>query len=181
MNNQTLRYTNTVEDSVAFNLFIAADHPQCRRAVASARRSAGIGTVVGAAVISLRHWSIVPVLGGMIAAPIVAFLFGIGWQHLIRRNIAKNARQAGEHFTCEHELSLADSELVESTRLTEHRIAYSAIARVERSRDLAFIFVDKFLAHVVPVRRVTEGNAEAFLAELELRRSHSGRPTYAGA
>lgn len=174
MNNQMLRYTNTVEDSVAFNLFIAVDHPRCRRSVANARWSAGIGTVVGAAVISLPRWSILPMLGGMIAAPVVAFIFGIAWQHLIRRNIARIARQAGKHFVCEHALSLADSELVESTTLTEHRIAYSAIARVERSRDLAFIFVDTFLAHVVPVHRVTEGNAERFLAELDLRRSQHG-------
>jgi YcxB-like protein len=113
-------------------------------------------------------------------SPVVAFLFGAAWQHLIRRNVARAARQAGEQFVCEHELRLTDSELIESTNSTEHRIVYPAIAQVERVGDRAFIFVDKLLAHVIPVRQVTEANAEAFLAELELRRFSKLRPTCAG-
>jgi hypothetical protein len=75
---------------------------------------------------------------------------------------------------CEHELRLENTELVESTSLTGHRIGYRGIVRVVRATEHAFIFLDTFLAHIVPVRRITEGNPEQFSTELELRRAQSG-------
>lgn len=174
MDDRRLTYANTLEDTVAFNVFVAAELPQYRRAISSARWSAAIGTAVAAGIISIRESSVLPVLTGLAIAPVVAVSFGKVWQRVIRRNVTKAARQTYTHVVCEHELRLEDTELVESTSLTAHRIAYRGIVRVERATDHAFIFVDTFLAHIVPVRRVTEGNVEQFLSELELRRSQSG-------
>jgi phosphate/sulfate permease len=169
-----LRYTNTVEDYIAFNLFVATELPQCRQAITSARWSAGIATAAGAGVVSIRESSVFPVAAGLVLAPLLAALFGMVWKRLIRRNVAKAARQMGTHVVCEHELRLEETELVESTTLTAHRIAYRGILRVERDSEHAFIFIDRFLAHIVPVLRATEGNVEEFLSELELRRSRTG-------
>jgi hypothetical protein len=171
-----LRYTNTVEDCIAFNLFVAGELPQWRQAVTSARWSAGIATAAGAGFVSIRESSVFPVAAGLLLAPVVGALFGTVWKRLIRRNVVKAARQTGTHVVCEHELRLEETELVESTTLTAHRIAYRGILRVERKSEHAFIFIDKFLAHIVPVLRVAEGNAEEFLADLEFRRSRTEQP-----
>jgi hypothetical protein len=169
-----LRYTNTVEDYVALNLFVAAELPQCRRAIRNARWSAGIGTAAGTGFVSIVDSSVFPVVAGLLLAPVIGALFGMAWERVIRRSVAKTARQLGTHVVCEHELRLEETELVESTSLTAHRIAYRGILRVERKSEHAFIFIDRFLAHIVPTLRVTEGNADEFLADLELRRSRTG-------
>ncbi len=80
---------------------------------------------------------------------------------------------AGDHFLCEHRLTLDEAELVETTRATEHRVAYSAIHRVARTDCHAFIFVDKTLAHVIPVA-ATLPDVDAFLSELAAKREQAG-------
>jgi hypothetical protein len=172
--NLKLRYANTKEDAVAFSLFLASESLELRRAVAGARWSAGIAAAVTVVAFSIRNLSALTFAVGLTVGAATGAGFGELWRWLLRRNVAKSAaRIVSEHFACEHELRLEDTELVETTQATEHRIMYRAIHRIVRTDDHVFIFVDKALAHVIPVVAASN-DLTAFVSELEARRLRAG-------
>lgn len=64
----------------------------------------------------------------------------------------------------QHELEIDDSGLVERTEVNETRHAWQGVERIVETDTHALIYISSMMAHVIPKRSVTVGDADAFIA-----------------
>ena len=81
----------------------------------------------------------------------------------LRRKYLKDANG----FLGEHELDITDSGLRLRFDNIEMKVAWSVIERVEITPEYAFLYISPTSAHVVPLSRITNGDVDAFVAELK--------------
>ncbi len=65
-----------------------------------------------------------------------------------------------------HELELHDDAFIERTPYNENRSAWGAIENIESTEGHTFIYVGTAQAHIIPHAKITEGDLNAFLADL---------------
>lgn len=166
-----LRYENTVEDLIAFQLFTLDRMPMVKRTLAGVRwGSAVIVFVAILAACTLLYgtpmlWLTVPV--ALISAAVAAAIYpGVNRRVMIKRLRKMYAEGNYQALFCQHELEVAEDGLVERTDFNETKIAWAGIDRIESTPDVTFIYTSATAAHVVPHNRIIEGDYRAFLTSL---------------
>lgn len=187
-----IRYENTVEDLITFQLHFYECSPALRRS-ATGWRWGGVALIIGApffvvplvvdALIRSTGAKIVPgiELYGIIlvVAIVAASLYFLRYPRLMRQQSTKLVRKIYEedpsHTTDEwHELELHENGLIARTSVKENNYAWGAIEKIESTPSYTFIWVGALMAHIIPHHRITEGDLSSFLAELGSRfNSHS--------
>jgi len=66
-----------------------------------------------------------------------------------------------------HELEIIPEGLIERTPVSEQRLSWAGIDRIEADSEYSYIYVGTNAAHVVPKARVTDGNYEAFIQSIQ--------------
>jgi hypothetical protein len=72
-------------------------------------------------------------------------------------------------FLCEHTLEIGEKFLTEKTDQGEQSCLFSCIERICLTDEYAFIYLGTIAAHVVPIKRVFEGDFNEFIKELQLK------------
>ena len=72
-------------------------------------------------------------------------------------------------FLCEHILEIGENRLIQKTELREISTRFSCIERICLTDEYAFIYTGAIEAHVVPIKRVSKGDVDEFIKELQLK------------
>jgi hypothetical protein len=165
-----IRYTNTIEDLVAFSWYTAARS-------APVRRSMRITTwvfptlflVVGASV-AVQEDNLL----WLALAAVAALFYAFGVPRLYARAIRRNIRGIyGEgdfkRVTGPVELELTATRLIERQPYGETSTLLEGIDKVVSTDEYTFIFLTPVSAHVIPHGVVKAGDYEAFAEEVAQR------------
>ena len=163
-----LRYSNTIDDLVAFNLYHIENSPAMRKQMNNSRIR--VALISMALLYILAHQ-----MGDMtlfyigIAITAVYFLLKPFLSKRGVRGTVKFHMKNGlyNNVACEHRIYIDKNFLMEETEFekTGHRI--DRILRLAHTDDRCFIYVDEHRAHIIPKDHMTEGNVEEFLRHLE--------------
>ncbi len=173
-----LRYRNTIDDGVAFNLFHIRHSPTLRRNVAITTWvlsiAAGIAAFFAINWLPSPHGAEAVQFSAAIAAIITTALCVWTLPRSLRHSMTKQACKLyaeGQNrtFVCEHELEIAEQALIERTPYSQSEARYEVIEHIQITKDYTFIYVSAISAHVIPHERVLEGDCEAFIAEVRKR------------
>jgi hypothetical protein len=165
-----LRYVVDFEDIMGFQRFHFAHSPTMRN-----QRFGLIGVVsfliVALCLLALPEHSLTQRLG--IAVPLV-LLNGIIAYFLLKWSISSQTRKllsegSNSGILGDHELRLDERGLTEITSVNESRHAYSGISRIEETSDYAFIYISSLQAHVVPKRKILDGDIGSFMSNIRKR------------
>jgi hypothetical protein len=172
-----IRYENTLEDVVAFNLYHCDRSPEFRRMRA---RSLGVvllllATVVTAGLIGARDEPTLKVIivgSGLALAAVMVLIAPGAFRRSLERRVRRMYRErGGKGDIGPHELEPADDALVERTPLTELRTRYQPIERAVSDEGYTFIYLSATAAHIIPHGAVSAGDPAAFIEALRQRMS----------
>lgn len=117
-----------------------------------------------------RDGSSIPL--AMVAVIGLVFLFAF-WKYFGTVSLKRLAEfyPIGENqgLLCGHSLELTDTGITETSPVGQQHTAFTGICRVVSTPSHAFIFIGSNMAHVIPRRRMLEGNVDEFIARLEVR------------
>jgi YcxB-like protein len=168
--NLTIKYENTIDDLVAFQMYHCENSPYLKRQHLWFRW----GTLGAALVIGALVW----ILMDSLDMALLFFLFGIififVYPRSIRRSFKKQAKRMGSEGSNKgilgpHEIEVSDQGLTERTAYGEQHSSWEAIERVGSSDNHAFIYTGPLMAHVIPKASVTDGDFDEFVDELRKR------------
>lgn len=66
----------------------------------------------------------------------------------------------------EHELEISADGIIERTLYNETKSAWGAVEKIESNPEYTFIYMNSVTAHVIPTRRIIEGDLSEFLTTL---------------
>ena len=163
----TVRYTNTLEDLVAFNRYHYAHSPEIKR---SMRR---IMVMVSILLVAMSIY-LQPIGGVSLAVNIVvaiscAAFFLIVFSYyfpasLDRAFIRLNKEGANKGIIGQHELEIDADGFVERTEVNETRCLWHGVERIVETDEYVFIYISSLMAHVVPKRTPVTGDIDNFVA-----------------
>ena len=164
-----IKYTNTIEDNTAFQLYHNFNSPSVKRTCFITRILSSLVFVI-LACIGWWERSIGLVNFGLIAAVVAYFYI----PHSIRKKTKKLTKKMfkegkNKGFLCEHTLEIGDNHLIERTDQGEQSCLLSCVERICLTDEHAFIYIGSALAHPVPIKRISEGNIDEFIKELKLK------------
>jgi hypothetical protein len=154
-----IRYSNTIDDVVAFARYHAARSQSMQLLMAVVRWVlpammailAGLSLLQGAW--ASVAWCLVPAILLFIVAP---WIPGLAARLSYREG--KNKGVFGPH-----ELELVPPNLIERSLVSEQRTWLGAVEHVGTTATHAFLFVSANSAHVIPKASVTDGDYEGFV------------------
>ena len=172
-----IRYSNTVDDLVAFSEF------HCFRSLEGKKKRrkqiriwatalALLGLILGYNIFlttSLGFW-IIPIVTVFIPG-IYVFLLQIlkncpnyFFRRLVTRGFQKSRNK---HFIGEHKVLLYDNGIVTSSKYSETRFAWGAIDKIESEEGYTYIYVTGVQAIIIPHDNITEGDFPALLQAIK--------------
>jgi YcxB-like protein len=175
-----IRYELTIDDVVTFNRYHAIRSPTGRRMTTQRRWVMSLGMLTLGAMLSAVMRDVVYAV--ILTAAAVASIFLIPFE--VRRTVDRQARRFFEENKkrlgdyCE--LELLERDLVYRGATIESRMNLIEVDRVVEDGDLVYIYLTSNNAHVVPRHQIREGDVDAFLTELEQRRSEVRQEVVAG-
>lgn len=165
-----IKYTNTVEDGIAFQLYDLNHSPSIKRTFFYSRILFSLGLFIFLAIIAYEKNELKPVIIGLIAALIYFFYFPRITRKLTEKQAMKRYKEGqNKSFLCEHILEIGENFLIEKTDQGEQSSLFSGIERICLTDEYAFIYIGAVMAHVVPIKRVSEGDFNSFIKELRLK------------
>ena len=164
-----IKYTNAIEDYTNFQLYHCKNSPSVKRSHFIARIISSLVFIILALVGYLQE-DMVLVFVGLILAVIVYFYI----PYSIRKKIEKLSKKMfkegkNKDFLCEHIFEIGNDSLTQKTELREISTQFSCVERICLTDEYAFIYIGAVEAHVVPIKRVTEGDVNEFIKELQLK------------
>jgi hypothetical protein len=164
-----IKYTNTIEDNTKFQLYHNANSPSVKRTCLISRIISSLIFVILAVVGWLDH-HIGLASFGVIAAVIAYFYIPysiIKKTKKLSEKMYKEGKNKG--FLCEHTLEIRDNYLIEKTDQGEQSCLLSCVERICLTDEHGFIYVGSIQAHVVPIKRISEGDVDEFIKDLQLK------------
>ena len=164
-----IKFTNTIEDHTKFQLYHSANSPSVKKLHFSARIIPISIFIVLAFLGGLEH-KVGLISFGLIAAVITYFYV----PYSIRKKTVKLSEEmykegGNKGFFCEHVLEIGDNHLIEKTDQGESSWLFSCVDRICLTDEYAFIYVSSVQSHIVPIKRISEGDIDAFIKELQLK------------
>ena len=158
-----VRYENTMEDLIAFNLFHLRTSPHMQRSIWINTWAIPVLAALAGAVVALNTHNVVWAVWAFLFAVLYVLIYRKLSAHLMDRSIrALLTEGSNEAVLCEHALEVTPAGLVERTPVSEATTAWQAIQRIEDTDRFTFIYTQVTHAHVVPRDRVIEGDCVAF-------------------
>ena len=116
------------------------------------------------------------------AAPLVLLngfvvYFYLKWS-ITRQTRKLNREGSNLGILGEHELRLDEKGLTEITSVNESRYTYSGLSRIEETSDYAFIYISTLQAHVVPKKKIVDGDIGSFMSIIRQRVSTANSGTH---
>lgn len=174
--NYYLKYTVTIEDLIAFNIYHAKNSPSMLKQWHLYQRK--IPAIIFSLFLfqSLIQRNLQALITGTVVALSIYIFFSLFHYLSLQENNIKQTlidrNRPGE--TGEHILELTDTEIIEKTSVHEMKTKTSSLDKVVKLSDYIFIYISSVEAHVIPKSSITEGNLEKFLEELNrLREDNS--------
>lgn len=172
-----LRYSNTIEDVVAFGRY-HRKHSRTHRLIRLV-----LGWVVPGMLILLALTYLPVSLGSflffLIPVAFVLVLVHVVYEPLNGLMIRASLREGdNKGLLGPHELELCPPNLTERNLVGESTRWLGAVEKIGTTATHAFIFVGALEAHVVPRAAVTDGDYDAFVRALEqeMEKARRGRP-----
>jgi hypothetical protein len=173
-----IRYSNTLEDVIAFHHYHSDQSPAVRRARLIQRCAVPLLLLLLVALITVVPFSPVLLFDDLFEAALVVFavLFAIVWFLMFpgiqRNSLQKQVRRlyaegANRGLIGPHEMELTDTHLTESNPYGHSSRVLHAIEKVAVADSHAFIYISAVAAHIVPADSIVEGRFQAFLEALE--------------
>jgi hypothetical protein len=159
-----IRYTNTIEDFVAFNWYHVRHSPTSRRSIALGTwgvPAAALFAGATSAVVEESPLALLPTaVFALLWAVTFPLVFPLGLKRQVRRmyRLGQNRGALGPR-----ELELAGDRLVERTPYGEQSVLLPAVEKVVPTDNYTFIYISAVAAHVIPRDAVTEGDYSAFV------------------
>lgn len=165
--NYYLKYTITIDDLIAFNMYHFENSPSMQREFHRSQR--GIPGVIF--ILSLFQAILESKIQVLIHGLVVALLFYVFFTYSYYSSIKRNAKRmlregSGKGIIGEHILERTDTEIVERTNFNEMKNNIASLERIGASSEHAFIYISSIHAHVIPRSSIIEGDFEGFLQEL---------------
>jgi hypothetical protein len=164
---RVLRYSVDCDDIMEFQQFHYVHSPTMRN---QEYGSMGVWAMIAvvACLVGLPEFSLTVRLA---CAAVLAVVIALGIRALSKWSVASHTRQylregSNDGVIGDHELRIEENGLMELTSTSESRLAFSRIARIEETRDHAFIYISSLQAYVIPKNRIVSGDVVDFLARL---------------
>ena len=165
-----LRYTLDIDDFLAFYQI----HFRNSRFRRYARYLAVIVPLIVIVYLKRHTFAKIPLWANLLLLTITVFIaisaifvtkFLLNW--LIAFHLRRMLKEGGDAgLLGPHELEITLGFLIERTDASEHRQLLSKLVRIVDSEEHVFIYISSFQAHVIPKRRIQQGNLDAFLQRL---------------
>ncbi len=163
-----IRYENSIEDVVAFLEFHTDSSPQVRRSRLLGMWVVPAVLMVGATIAAVAQHRIGWVVQGMIYGALYLLIYCWLYRRNQRRALeALQTEGRNDAVLCEHILVITPEGLVERTPVSESRLAWSALEKVERTEAYTFVYTQAQGAHVIPRDSLIEGDHDRFIGALE--------------
>jgi hypothetical protein len=169
-----IRYSITLDDLVAFNLYHFDHSPTVRRTRFAAVWSTPIFMMVAFAVLTFvtanADRAVVFLLFMLVFCVVWILAIPPFLRWSVKRNTAKlyGDLQSKEIFSPQ-ELELTDTKLIKRTAVNESAVLLEWILQVARTDDHTFVFLNAVSAHIIPRASVDERDYADFVAALEQR------------
>ncbi len=165
-----IRYKNSLEDLIQFNLYHFEQSPSLQRKMAGLKwgMAALAAAVIG--VLGLLQGSVAPVVLGLVTGG--ACLFVIPWyvRKDMRRNVERlYSEQKSDALLQERELEITETGLVMRSPLGETFAPWNGIVGVASTPGYTFVYDQPLQAHVIPRRAILQGDYDGFATELKAR------------
>ena len=167
-----LRYTNSLEDLLAFQDFHITHDAEAKRLVLRSKVLGGlaVGALLGFYGYLTTKNLLVAVPVGVVGAVLFAILFLVFVRSRMKRQIrAMHASGKDKKYTCEHVLVLKDDEFMAKTPFEATVTDIGKISRVDLTTTHAFIRIGPLGGFIVPLENLDEGDWAEFSAELGRR------------
>ena len=116
---------------------------------------------------ALADHSITPLIVGFtIAVGISAWIYARSGKIAPKRVLALYPPDQNKLVLCEHEADVIFDGLVNKSALSEHKILFAGILRVDDTPTHLFIFIGSNQALIIPKARILAGDLEGFTCRL---------------
>lgn len=165
-----IRYTTDLDDIQAFLQYSIRNNPVVlRQRIVFALCFTSIFLFIGIHM-ARRDGSAIPLVIFAILGLMFLFLF---WKYFgkVPQNRLRKLYPMNENkgLFCEHSLELTDSGVTETSPVGQQSTTFAGIHRVVNTPTHAFIFIGSNMAHVIPLKKLLEGDLNAFIAQLETK------------
>ena len=158
-----------MEDLVAFNLHYFDKSNAVKKVIRNSNMfcSAVITVPMTFLGYSAGHTIIFFILGAMIS-----YLFIFFTPIFMRRNVIKLARNTflesnDKSVVCEHQLEITGDGITETTNVNSNSHMFKGILKIENEADYTYIYIGPSMAHVIPHKKILEGDFLAFINFLQ--------------
>lgn len=163
-----LRYTLSLDDLVALNMYYSKRSPHMKRTLAlTYLLTVGFcffALLLVVAYLRTQRWFLA-LFNTLLYAFLVQYVL-FGRKKRIRRLYAEGKNKG---LIGPHELEITEQDLVERTQVGERHTQWSAIDGVSTTPGHTFIFLSALEAHVIPRTTILDGNYEDFVNEVKKR------------
>ena len=167
-----LKYENTIEDIVALGRSYRQNSPMMKRAKYNPLFFVWTVLITASLTFFLFDRSaftfqkVVVISICASAAILFSALFLLIYPAMFDRCMRRSATDdptGASKFLCEHELEMDDSGIVERTDVNESHTSWRGIQRIAETDEYGFICLSATTAHVIPKKRIVEGDPDAFI------------------
>ena len=179
-----LRYENTMDDTLAFLEFHYAHSPTIRKQRSQLRWGASLCVFLMAfttcLALSFVQHSPIDLKALMISCSLGAVLMFLLMPALTLRSMRRNSRRLfaegkQQGLLGEHLLEIENDGLTERTDVNETKTLWRGMEQVAATKTHTFIYVTSLSALIIPHDRITEGNLQEFVQDVEHHLAFAGR------
>jgi hypothetical protein len=169
-----IRFERTLEDLIAFNDFHYRHSQSMKKYLFWYRWIGALFILLLPPLIMQSYSPDMPLFFELGLSLIGAIIFAVNAERIVHRRIRKQALKLykegnNEALLGESVLELTDTGLLARSPLTETKLAWGAIERIETNSDYTFLYIGSVNAYVIPHNRIIEGDYRAFMAEVGRR------------
>lgn len=162
-----IRFIVEMDDLVAFNQHFLSSTPAFqsnrKRSVATIAIALGILAIFRA----LSDKSYAPlVVWAIITPPLCLWIYRRSGKVSQKKLEAFHSPERDKLVLCEHEMENLPDGFIDITPLSENKIKFPAIIKIDETADHVFIFTGSNQAHIIPKARLSAGDLAAFVARL---------------
>jgi Ca2+/Na+ antiporter len=159
-----IKYSNTLEDLVKFNLYHFNNSPSLRRNKRFMIWGVPVIIILIFGLFTVVQNNSFHVLVGILCSILYFIFVSLSFKISVRRNVRKMYSEGSNMgIIGAHELVIEKDGLIEYSEVSEHKISWKGIERIARTNEHVFIYIGSVMAHVIPINGVTSGNIDEFV------------------